>query len=159
MLLQDGHLWGSKEVAIPTTAVTGVEAGIRLNLSKKQVGEQLLHSPLDVVADRADDGQVGGLWSACGLGLDVVLGGELENCRRRFDLRFGGLQDRITVRRPPGGQDSAERGPVQVIAGLHPVVQPRSVVPLLHRPAARVPPSRRAPTSTSTSTRCARSPG
>ncbi|HXW47048.1 MAG TPA: PRC-barrel domain-containing protein [Streptosporangiaceae bacterium] len=39
VLLQEGHLWGRKEVAIPITAVTGVEAGIRLNLSKQQVGE------------------------------------------------------------------------------------------------------------------------
>jgi hypothetical protein len=37
VLLQEGHIWGRKEVAIPITAVTGVEAGIRLNLTKKQV--------------------------------------------------------------------------------------------------------------------------
>src|SRR5579862_5790638 len=75
-------------------------------------------SPLDVVVDRADGGQIAGLLSACSFGLDVVVGGELENRRRRCDLRFRGLQDRITVRRPPGGQGRAERGPVQVIAGL-----------------------------------------
>jgi sporulation protein YlmC with PRC-barrel domain len=39
VLLREGHLWGRKEVAIPIGAVTGVEAGIRLNLSKQQVGE------------------------------------------------------------------------------------------------------------------------
>lgn len=39
VLLQEGHLWGRKEVAIPISAVTGVEAGIRLNLSKQQVEE------------------------------------------------------------------------------------------------------------------------
>ena len=37
ILLQEGHLWGRKEVAIPIEAVTRVEAGIRLNLSKRQV--------------------------------------------------------------------------------------------------------------------------
>ena len=37
VLLQEGHLWGHKEVAIPVSAVTGVEDGIRLNLTKQQV--------------------------------------------------------------------------------------------------------------------------
>ena len=37
VLLQEGHLWGRKEVAIPVSAVTGVENGIRLNLTKKQI--------------------------------------------------------------------------------------------------------------------------
>jgi hypothetical protein len=39
VLLQEGHLWGRKEVAIPISAVTGVAEGIRLNLTKEQVGE------------------------------------------------------------------------------------------------------------------------
>jgi sporulation protein YlmC with PRC-barrel domain len=39
VLLQEGHLWGRKKVAIPISAVTGVDAGIRLNLTKGQVGE------------------------------------------------------------------------------------------------------------------------
>src|SRR5690348_4047084 len=39
VLLQEGHLWGRKTVAIPISAVTGVDAGIRLNLTKEQVGE------------------------------------------------------------------------------------------------------------------------
>jgi hypothetical protein len=39
VLLQEGHLWGRKTVAIPISAVTGVDAGIRLNLMKEQVGE------------------------------------------------------------------------------------------------------------------------
>jgi PRC-barrel domain len=39
VLLKEGHLWGRKEVAIPMTAVTGVETGIRLNLTKEQVGD------------------------------------------------------------------------------------------------------------------------
>ena len=37
VLLQEGHLWGRKEVAIPVSAVTKVENGIWLNLTKKQV--------------------------------------------------------------------------------------------------------------------------
>lgn len=37
VLLQEGHLWGSKEVAIPIDAVTRVDAGIRLTLSKVEV--------------------------------------------------------------------------------------------------------------------------
>jgi hypothetical protein len=39
VLLKEGHLWGRKEVAIPVTAVTGVDTGIRLNLTKEQVGD------------------------------------------------------------------------------------------------------------------------
>ena len=39
VLLQEGHLWGRKEVAIPVNAVTGVKDGIRLNLTKKQVAD------------------------------------------------------------------------------------------------------------------------
>jgi len=37
VLLQEGHLWGRKEVAIPISAVTGADDGIRLNLSKQQI--------------------------------------------------------------------------------------------------------------------------
>ena len=37
VLLQEGHLWGRKEVAIPVSAVTKTENGIWLNLTKKQV--------------------------------------------------------------------------------------------------------------------------
>ena len=39
VLLQEGHRWGRKEVAIPISAVTGVDAGIRVNLTKQQVGD------------------------------------------------------------------------------------------------------------------------
>jgi len=39
ILLKEGHFWGRKEVAIPVSAVTGAEEGIRLNLTKKQVGD------------------------------------------------------------------------------------------------------------------------
>jgi sporulation protein YlmC with PRC-barrel domain len=37
VLLQEGHLWGRKEVAIPISAVTGVDDGIRLSITKQQV--------------------------------------------------------------------------------------------------------------------------
>lgn len=39
VLLREGHLWGRKEVAIPVSAVTGVENGIRLSLTKKQIAD------------------------------------------------------------------------------------------------------------------------
>jgi hypothetical protein len=37
VLLQEGHLWGRKEVAIPIGAVTDIADGIRLNLAKEDV--------------------------------------------------------------------------------------------------------------------------
>jgi hypothetical protein len=37
VLLGEGHLWGRKEIAIPVSAVTGAEDGIRLNITKQQV--------------------------------------------------------------------------------------------------------------------------
>lgn len=37
VLLQEGHLGGHKEVAIPISAVTGVQDGIRLSITKRQV--------------------------------------------------------------------------------------------------------------------------
>jgi sporulation protein YlmC with PRC-barrel domain len=37
VLLKEGHFWGRKEVAIPISAVTGTEDGIRVNLTKQQV--------------------------------------------------------------------------------------------------------------------------
>lgn len=39
ILLQEGHLWGRKEVAIPVSAVASLDTGIRLNITKKQVEE------------------------------------------------------------------------------------------------------------------------
>jgi hypothetical protein len=39
VLLKEGHFWGRKEVAIPISAVTGYDGGIRLNITKKQVEE------------------------------------------------------------------------------------------------------------------------
>jgi sporulation protein YlmC with PRC-barrel domain len=37
VLLQEGHLWGRREVAIPASAVTKIEDGIWLNLTREQV--------------------------------------------------------------------------------------------------------------------------
>jgi sporulation protein YlmC with PRC-barrel domain len=40
ILLQEGHLWGRKEIAIPISAVSGVdEQGIRLKMSKDDVAD------------------------------------------------------------------------------------------------------------------------
>jgi len=39
VLLAEGHLWGHKEVAIPISAVTDVQDGIKLQLSKKEVAD------------------------------------------------------------------------------------------------------------------------
>jgi sporulation protein YlmC with PRC-barrel domain len=39
VLLQEGHLWGRKEVAIPISAVIRVDEGIVLNLTMEQVGD------------------------------------------------------------------------------------------------------------------------
>lgn len=38
VLLEEGHLWDKKEVAIPIGAVTGVDDGVRLSLTKDEVG-------------------------------------------------------------------------------------------------------------------------
>jgi sporulation protein YlmC with PRC-barrel domain len=37
VLLQEGHLWGRKEVAIPIEAISSVDSGIRLKISKQEV--------------------------------------------------------------------------------------------------------------------------
>jgi hypothetical protein len=39
VLLQEGHLWGRKDVAIPISAVSRTDDGIRLSITKKQVEE------------------------------------------------------------------------------------------------------------------------
>jgi sporulation protein YlmC with PRC-barrel domain len=44
-LLQEGHLWGRKEVAIPISAVTRVDDGIWLSVTKQQVQDL---PPLDI---------------------------------------------------------------------------------------------------------------
>jgi sporulation protein YlmC with PRC-barrel domain len=45
VLLQEGHLWGRREVAIPISAVTAVDDGIRLSITKQQVQDL---PPVDV---------------------------------------------------------------------------------------------------------------
>jgi sporulation protein YlmC with PRC-barrel domain len=45
VLLQEGHLWGRKEVAIPISSVAAVDDGIRLNITKQEVQEL---PPVDV---------------------------------------------------------------------------------------------------------------
>ena len=37
VLLDEGHLWGKKQIAIPMSAVTGVEGGVQLDLAKDEV--------------------------------------------------------------------------------------------------------------------------
>lgn len=49
VLLDEGHLWGKKEVAIPIGAVTGVDDGVRLSLTKDEVADL---PPVEL--DRAD---------------------------------------------------------------------------------------------------------
>ncbi len=39
VLLREGHAWGRRDVAIPFDTVTGFDGGIRLSISRKQVGE------------------------------------------------------------------------------------------------------------------------
>ena len=39
VLLDEGHLWGKKAVSIPISAVTRVDDGVRLNLTKAEVTE------------------------------------------------------------------------------------------------------------------------
>jgi sporulation protein YlmC with PRC-barrel domain len=45
VLLQEGHLWGRKEVAIPISAVASTSDGIRLSISKQEVQDL---PPVDV---------------------------------------------------------------------------------------------------------------
>jgi sporulation protein YlmC with PRC-barrel domain len=45
VLLQEGHLWGRKQIAIPIGAVTRVDDGVRLNLTKEEVRDL---PPVDV---------------------------------------------------------------------------------------------------------------
>jgi sporulation protein YlmC with PRC-barrel domain len=45
VLLQEGHLWGRKEVAIPISSVARVDDGIRLSISKHDVQDM---PPVDI---------------------------------------------------------------------------------------------------------------
>jgi len=60
VLLQEGHVWGRKEVAIPISAVTRVDGGIRINITKQEVGDLPpveMHHPQRV--GRGDQGFTG----------------------------------------------------------------------------------------------------
>ncbi|MBW4079359.1 MAG: PRC-barrel domain containing protein [Acidobacteria bacterium] len=48
VLLDEGHLWGKKRVAIPIGAVTSVSDGVRVNLTKDEVGDL---APVDLADD------------------------------------------------------------------------------------------------------------
>jgi sporulation protein YlmC with PRC-barrel domain len=52
VLLQEGHLWGRKEVAIPISAVAGVDDGIHLNITKQAVQDL---PPVDI--DHPESGE------------------------------------------------------------------------------------------------------
>jgi hypothetical protein len=54
VLLQEGHLWGRREVAIPISAVASTSGGIRLTIAKQQVQEL---PPVDI--DHPDRGTGG----------------------------------------------------------------------------------------------------
>jgi hypothetical protein len=46
VLLDEGHLWGKKEVCVPISSVTGIDDdGVHLSLSKKEVGDL---PPIDI---------------------------------------------------------------------------------------------------------------
>jgi hypothetical protein len=49
VLLQEGHLWGRRQLAIPISAVTGAGDGVRLRITKQEVRDL---PPVDV--DHAD---------------------------------------------------------------------------------------------------------
>ena len=49
VLLQEGHLWGRKTVAIPIGAVTRVEGELKVRLSKQEIGEL---PPVELARDR-----------------------------------------------------------------------------------------------------------
>ena len=53
VLLQEGHLWGRKEVAIPIGAVTGIGDGIRLSITRQQVRDL---PPVDIDHPDEDTG-------------------------------------------------------------------------------------------------------
>ena len=57
VLLQEGHLWGRKEVAIPIGAVAGTSDGIQLTIAKQEVQDL---PPVDINhPDRGTGGEAG----------------------------------------------------------------------------------------------------
>ena len=59
VLLQEGHLWGRREVAIPISAVASTSDGIRLRISKQQV-QYLPKVDVDHPGARVGDGDGNG---------------------------------------------------------------------------------------------------
>jgi hypothetical protein len=57
VLLQEGHLWGRREVAIPISAVASTSGGIRLHISKQEVQDL---PPVDVGHPGASTGDAEG---------------------------------------------------------------------------------------------------
>ena len=56
-------------------------------------------------------------WLASGLGFHLVPGGELKDLRRRGDLRFRRLQNRIPPRRPQVRRCRVKAAPNRILAG------------------------------------------
>jgi nucleotide-binding universal stress UspA family protein len=94
VLLREGHLWGRKQVAVPIGAVTGIDDGIRLNITKQQV-EDL--PPFDV--DGPPGEPVVGSMTATGPALPVT----------------GDLPRRLTPSSRAGGAVDAPPAPTPVI--------------------------------------------
>ena len=57
VLLQEGHLWGRKEVAIPVSAVASTSDGIQLTITKQKVGDL---PPVDIDYPDRDTGRQAG---------------------------------------------------------------------------------------------------
>ena len=53
ILLQEGHLWGKREVAIPWDSVTSLDGGVHLSLTSEEIKE------LPAVPSEASDGLMG----------------------------------------------------------------------------------------------------
>jgi len=56
ILLDEGHLWGKKQVAIPISAVNDMKAGVRLNLTKDEVRDLPAVDVVPPAGGRAGDG-------------------------------------------------------------------------------------------------------
>ncbi len=52
VLLQAGHLWGRKEVAIPISIVARVDESIRIDLNDQTAGRRRSAGPLDTADNR-----------------------------------------------------------------------------------------------------------
>jgi len=96
ILLDEGHLWGRKRVAIPIREVTGIDDdGVAVRLTKDQIKEL---PPVDVEGLEIED--AGG---AAGLGAGS---GAESDAERAFDDAPAGQQDASS-----GSQEVSEDGP------------------------------------------------